>query len=89
MLIRFATRVGCGDPWSFNGSNHGVWLMRQDFPGALWPAGIKTMLRIPEAPGVSCPAPSRNILRNTQRRRLAPLFHVRAVWENQRRVMKG
>ena len=57
MLIRFATKVGCGDPWSFNGSKHGVWLMRQDFPGALWPAGIKTMLRIPEAPGVSCPAP--------------------------------
>ena len=63
MLIRFATRVGCGDLWSFNGSKHGVWLMRQDFPGALWPAGIKTMLktmlRIPEALGVSRPAPQR------------------------------
>ena len=59
MLIGFATRVGCGDPWSFNGSKHGVWLMRQDFPGALWPAGIKTMLRIPEALGVSRPAPRR------------------------------
>ena len=57
MLIRFATRVGCEDPWSFNGSKHGVWLMRQDFPGTLWPAGIKTMLRTPEALGVSRPAP--------------------------------
>ena len=79
MLIRFATRVGCGDPWSFNGSKHGVWLMRQDFPGALWPAGIKTMLRTPEALGVSRPAT----------RSPAPLFHVLAVCENQRRVMKG
>ena len=59
MLIRFATRVGCEDPWSFNGSKHGVWLMRQDFPGALWPAGIKTMLRTPEALGVLRPAPRR------------------------------
>ena len=57
MLICFATRVGCGDPWSFNSSKHGVWLMRQDFPGALWSAGIKTMLRTPEALGVSRPAP--------------------------------
>ena len=48
----------------------------------------ETMLRTPEAPGVSCHAPHHRP-RNTQRRCPAPLFHVRAVWENQRRVMKG
>ena len=44
MLISFAARVGCGDPWGFNGSKHGVWLLWVVSPGALWSVRTETML---------------------------------------------
>ena len=48
----------------------------------------ETMLRTPEALGVSRPTPQHH--RSSPSRRCpAPLFHVQTVWENQRRVMKG
>ena len=130
----FCYQVGCGEPWGFRCSKHGVWLVRQVSPEVLRPVGIETMLsnrevgwgdwssagmvlalshvadllsmvlgenrllqglqnaetmlRTPEAPGVSRHA-LHHRSRNTQRRCPVPLFHVRAVWENQRRVMKG